>query len=60
MRVRNSEGVVISTAEMTKHTDPDVDKILESLFDAARRQVFKVDQTLDALLAEVEHLEPPS
>ncbi len=59
MTVRNSEGVLIEKVEMTRHTDAEVDTILADLFEAARRQVFKVDQTLDELIAEMEKLEPP-
>lgn len=59
MTVRNSEGAVIANVEVTRNTSAELDMILEDLFDAARRQVFKVDETLDALLAEVEKLERP-
>jgi hypothetical protein len=59
MTVRNSEGAVVAAVEVTRNTVPEFDVILEDLFDAARRQVFDVDKTLDALIAEVEDLEPP-
>jgi hypothetical protein len=59
MAVRNSGGTVVGKAEMTRHTEPEFDVILDELFEAARRQVLKVDETLDALIAEVEKLDPP-
>lgn len=59
MTVRDSEGAVVATAEITRHTQPEFDEILNDLFEAVRRQVLKVDETLDALIAEMEKLDPP-
>jgi hypothetical protein len=59
MMVRDSLGTVVEKLEMASDTEYEFDVVLKNLFEAARRQVLKVDQTLDELIAEVEKLDPP-
>jgi len=56
--VKNSDGVVIGELHITQNTSEEFDQPIEGLFNAVRHRTLRIDETLDAIIADLDD-EPP-